>query len=110
MKALSLTLVALTLTACASSDLSQRARSVRVVKASPAACEKVSEVEGRYQGASIASGSHLDKMEAARQDLLKTTAFVGADTVAVTRTGDEWLVGEAYKCGPRLPASADGAK
>ncbi len=110
MKTLSLTLVLLGLSACASSDLAERARAVRVVKASPAACEKVSEVEGRYQGASIASGSQLDKKEAARQDLLKSTAFVGADTVAVTRTGDEWLVGEAYNCGPRLPASADGTK
>lgn len=107
MKSLSLTLVALSLTACASSDFAERARAVRVVKAIPAACEKVSDVEGRYQGAAIASGSQLDKKEAARQDLIKTTAYVGADTVAVTRTGDEWLVGEAFKCGPRLPASSD---
>lgn len=105
MKALAFTASLLLFTACSSTELVPGEGLVKIVDKAPASCEFISEVEGQYQGGSIASGVQLDKNAAARLDLKRQTALLAADTVAVKNDRGEYVAGEAYRCDRRLPAS-----
>jgi hypothetical protein len=98
-------LCALALAACSSTELVPGTAQVKVVSEAPPACEFLGEVEGQYQGGSMASGTLLDKQEAARLNLKEQTAALAADTVKVTKNSGEYLVGDAYRCEKRVPAS-----
>jgi hypothetical protein len=92
-----------TLPGCASAQLSEAGRGVRLTKALPQGCKYLGEVKGEEHGDTIKGARLLTSGEAAhdrsRADLKNKAALMGADTVEVVSDSDEAMAGEAYKCG-----------
>jgi hypothetical protein len=99
--------LALTLMACASVQMSDGAKRVRIVtssSASPSGCKYLGEVRGDEYGESVKPGLRLATFgsaaeERARIDLKNQAAKMGANVVQVMNsTEDNEIMAEAYSC------------
>lgn len=93
-----MTFFMLTLSACATAELTDGGKRVRIVTVSPQSCHYLGEVSGSYRGDSVSGGVVTNVRDFSEVDLKNQAAKMGADTIEVLHGGSGGLSGEAYRC------------
>ena len=89
----------LVLTGCASAQLSDGAKRVRLQSVTPTpGCKYLGEVTGSDTGPSVSGMLWTHSEDLARIDLKNAAAAMGADTVEIITESYKSFTGEAYRC------------
>lgn len=96
-----LALLLILFSSCASVELTDGGKKVRVVHTSPHHCKYLGQVAGNFLGKSVKKGIVNDSSiyELAFTDMKNEAGDLGADTVELSSlTTARTVIGEAYKC------------